>query len=300
MQIKKFFKYLFDKKYRFIVKAGKNKFNYLNDELYIKKMFYARLGKQIDLVNPKTFNEKMQWLKLNDRKPLYSKMVDKFEVKKYIDEVIGNGYTIPTIGIWDDFDDINFDDLPNQFVLKCTHDSGGLIICKDKSKLNIALARKKIKHCLNKNFYYYGREWPYKNVKPRIIAEPYMVDESGVELKDYKIFCFNGVPEYIEVDFNRFIKHKLNTYDFDWNPLNFGDKSENDYSANINKPNNLDLMRNIAKKLSENMKFLRVDFYNINGIVYIGELTLYPGSGFIQYNPENMDLKYGELLLLED
>lgn len=269
------------------------------DKLYLKTVFRLRTHKKLNLQNPKTFNEKLQWLKLNDRKPEYTMMVDKYEVRKYIAEKIGEEYLIPLLGVWDDPDDIDFDRLPEQFVLKCNHNSGlGMCICKDKSKLDIKKVRKELEKGLKQDYYLTGREWSYKNVKRKIIAEKYMVDESGIELKDYKIFCFNGRPEYVEVDFNRHIEHKLNPYDFDWNPLGFCDKSRNDYSANIKKPNKLEEMRQIAAVLSKGIAFLRVDFYSINDDIYVGELTLYPGSGFIMFDPPETDLKYGRLLKL--
>ena len=177
--------------------------NFLPDETILKIKFKDRIGKELNLKKPKTFNEKLQWLKLYDRNPAYTKLVDKYEVRKHIAKTIGQEYLIPLLGVWDTFEDINFSKLPNQFVLKCTHDSGGLIICTDKNRLDIDAARKKINKCLKRNYYYPGREWPYKNVKPRIICEKYMVDESGTELKDYKFMCFNGEVKCIFVCLNR-------------------------------------------------------------------------------------------------
>ena len=194
------------------------------DARYLKMLYKVKTGDSLHLDNPQSLNEKLQWLKIHDRKPTYQTMVDKYEVRKIIAEKVGNEYLIPLLGVWNSFDEIDFEKLPDQFVLKCTHDSGGLAICKDKSRFDIAAARKKINHCMRRNYYLNTREWPYKYVKPRIIAEQYMVDESGWDLKDYKVFCFNGKPDYIEVDFNRSIKHKLNPYDFDWKPLNFCDR----------------------------------------------------------------------------
>lgn len=274
-------------------------FNWMDDELYLRIAFRIRMGERLNLENPQTLNEKLQWLKLYDHRPEYVTMVDKYEAKKYISNIVGDEYVLPALGVWDSFDKINFDNLPNQFVLKCTHDSGGIVICRDKSEFDFSKARKKINKCLKHNYFYGSREWAYKNVKPRIIAEPYVLDESGVELKDYKIFCFNGVPDYVEVDFNRWIEHKLNPYDFDWNPLNFCDDSPNDYSANIPKPMQLEKMRELAATLSKNYPFMRVDFYSINDNIYIGELTLQPGSGYIQYHPKDRDLFYGKKLELK-
>ena len=289
-------KFITDVDYRFYTYAKLGKYNDMPDEEYTKRMYKANLGKSLNLENPTTFNEKLQYLKLYDHNPKYIKMVDKFEAKKFIAETVGEQFVVPTLGVWNRFEDIEFDKLPSSFVLKCTHDSGGIIICKDKRKLDIKSVRKKIKKHLNKNYYYLWREWPYKEVPPRIIAEPYMVDESGVELKDYKVFCFNGKAEYVEVDFNRFIEHKLNPYDFDWTPLHFCDKSPNDYDANIPKPRRLEDMRRLSELLSKGIDFLRVDFYSINDLIYVGELTFYPGSGVIDFNPPEMDLYYGNKL----
>ncbi len=268
------------------------------DRKYLERLYSVKTGERLNLDNPQTLNEKLQWLKLYDRKPIYTRMVDKYEVREFISEKVGDEFLIPLLGVWENFDDIDFDKLPDQFVLKCTHDSGGLVICTDKSKFDRKTARKKINRCLGRNFYTNSREWPYKDVKPRIIAEAYMVDESGWELKDYKIFCFNGVADYVEVDFNRYVEHKLNPYDFDWNPLNFCDSSKNDYEADIPKPARLMEMKKIAEMLSKDMDFLRVDFYSIKDRIYIGELTLYPGSGFIAFEPKETDLIYGKKLQL--
>lgn len=268
-----------------------------SDEAFLKMKYRLIMGKKLNLDNPKTFNEKLQWLKIHDRKPEYTMMVDKYAVREYIAEKLGEEYLIPLLGVWDDPDDIDFDALPDKFVLKCNHNSGlGMCICRDKSKLDIEKVKSELRKGLKQDYYLTGREWPYKDVKRKIIAEKFMVDESGVELKDYKIFCFNGNPEYVEVDFNRHIQHKLNPYDFDWKPLNFCDSSKNDYSADIKKPAKIDDMYNIAKNLSEGIPFIRVDFYSIYDKLYVGELTLYPGCGYIKYDPAECDLKYGELL----
>lgn len=279
--------------------ANKHVFDWMPDKEYLKLFYWACMAKRLNLRNPQTLNEKLQWLKLYDRNSEYTKMVDKYAVREYIAEKIGKEYLIPLLGVWDNPDDIDFDELPNQFVLKCNHNSGrGMCICTDKSKLDIDKVKRELRSGLNEDYYKHGREWAYKNVPRKIIAEKYMVDESGIELKDYKIFCFNGKPEYVEVDFNRHIEHKLNPYDFDWNPLNFCDSSKNDYSAAIKKPSRLNDMYNIAEKLSKGFDFLRVDFYSIEDKLYIGELTLCPGSGFIQFEPCSVDLKYGKLLRL--
>jgi hypothetical protein len=187
------------------------------DTLQIKVKYFLVFGKKLNLQHPQTFNEKIQWLKLYDRKSEYTNMVDKYEAKRYVASIIGEEYIIPTLGVWDNFDDIDFDTLPEQFVLKATHFSGGVYICKDRESFDVKKIKKDMNKILKHNFFFSGREWPYKNIKPRIIAEKYMVDESGVELKDYKIQCFNGEPKIIQVDFDRFSeRHKRNFYSIDW------------------------------------------------------------------------------------
>ncbi|MEX2512332.1 MAG: ATP-grasp fold amidoligase family protein [Cyclobacteriaceae bacterium] len=244
------------------------------------------------LENPKTFSEKLQWLKLYDRNQEYTKMVDKYQVREYIKEQLGEEYLIPLIGVYDSFDEIDFENLPAKFVLKCTHDSGGLVICKDKSKLNIKKAKQKIKRSLQRNYYDPTREWPYKNVKPRLVCEKYMVDESGIELKDYKIFCFNGEPKVIQVDFDRFNGHKRNFYDTNWNYIAVEYKYPTYSEKEFKKPEKLKDMVKFAKILSKGISFIRIDFYLINSKVYFGEITFYPESGFGKFIPES----YNELL----
>lgn len=275
-------------------------FIHLSDNIYLKLRFYQKMNKKLNLSNPKTFNEKLQWLKLNDRKYIYTIMVDKYEAKEYVANIIGKEYIIPTIGIYNSFDEINFDKLPNHFVIKCTHDSGGLIICKDKTKLNIKNARKKIQKSLKRNYYYSEREWPYKNVKPRIIIEEYMEDNKSSDLKDYKLFCFNGKPEFTLVCSERFSSNNMcKTYfDNNWKPLNLYEGNHK-HDENIISPTNFEMMKKYAQKLSHDIPFLRVDFYEINGRIYFGELTFYPNGGFGKFSPEEWDYKLGNLINLE-
>lgn len=274
-------------------------FAFIPDKQYLQIMYRIRMGKKLNLDNLQTFNEKLQWLKLYDRRPEYTIMVDKYEAKKYVADRIGAEYIIPTLGVWDKFDDIDFDKLPNQFVLKCTHDSGGLVICRDKKSLDIQAARKKIEKSLKSNFYWVGREWPYKNVKPRIIAEQYMEDNSSKDLKDYKFFGFGGQVKCFKVDFDRFVEHHANYYDPTGNILHFGEKiCPPNFDANIVMPNNLKLMDELAEKLSQNMPFLRADFYDVNGKVYFGELTFYPASGFGKFTDEAWDEQLGKWIKL--
>lgn len=269
-----------------------------DDETFIKIEYFFGRKRLLNLKNPKRFNEKLQWLKLNCKKEEYTNLVDKCEVKKIVGKILGEEYIIPTIGVWDKFDDIDFEKFPNQFVLKCTHDSGGLYICKDKSVFDKSKAKKKIEKSLKKKYFYEHREYPYKNVKPRIIAEKYMEDESGSQLKDYKIFCFNGEPKYIEVDYDRYTDHKLNVYDLDWNFVDFYMTSRNDKNVIIPRPKTLDKMLEFARILSKNDIFVRVDFYSINDNVYFGELTYHPGSGMIDFHPDCYDYILGDMLVL--
>ena len=274
-------------------------FNGWPDEKYIKKKFEATLGYPLNLDNPQTFNEKLQWLKLYDRKPIYTTMVDKYEVKQYVAAIIGEQYIIPTLGVWENFDEIDFDALPDQFVLKCTHDSGGLVIVKDKSKLDMETARKKIEKSLKTNYFYLGREWPYKNVKPRIIAEKYMEDHRTSELRDYKFFCFGGIAKCYKVDFDRFIRHRANYFTVEGELMTLGENvCPPDFGKEIPIPQNLNKMTELAEKLSETMPFLRTDFYDVNGKVYFGELTFYPASGFGKFIYDGNDEMLGSWIKL--
>lgn len=271
---------------------------FLPDELYIQLNYFAHFKKFANLKNPVTYNEKLNWLKLHDHNPLYTMLVDKYEVKKYVEKIIGGGYIIPTLGIWEHFEDINFEALPNQFVLKCTHDSEGLVIVKDKDNLDKKTAKVKIENCLKQNFYYIGREWPYKNVKPRIIAEKYMEDTETGELRDYKFFCFNGEPKAMYIATGRGINQtKFDYYDMEFNHLDITQKYPNTDTPN-KKPNCFDEMIILAQKLSYGIPHVRIDFYEVNGKVYFGEMTFYHLSGFIPFRPSNWDKIFGDWLIL--
>lgn len=279
----KIINYIKNPKSILIYLMNKNFFFFLPDKMYLKWKFKLIMGYKLDLDNPQTFNEKLQWLKLYDRNPEYTKMVDKYEVREYIKEKLGGEYLIPLLGVYDNFDDIDFSNLPNQFVIKCNHDSGGLVISKDKGNLNIEETRKKINRSLKKNYYYAGREWPYKNVKPRIIIEEYMEDKIDKELIDYKLYAFNGKVDYVMACFDRFNGGpKFIYFDKNWNikksfsndGMKYGD------SIKLRKPKNLDKMFEFASLLSKNIPFVRVDFYEVNGKLYFGELTFFPSSGF--------------------
>ena len=275
----------------------------LNDEKYLKLRYKLQFNKNLDLNNVKTFNEKLQWLKLYDRNSDYTKMVDKYEVKKYIADLIGNEYVIRTIGIYNKFDEINFDELPKSFVVKTTHYGGGagVFIVKDKSQIKKTEMKKTLNRLLKRNLYYYGREWPYKNVKPKILVEEYMKDNEQEDLKDYKLFCFNGKVQTILVcsDRNGAFKN-TNFYDTNWNLMPFTRERHNNSKNKIEKPQKLIEMIDIAQKLSASMPFVRVDLYEINGKVYFGELTLYPSSGFEGFRPKEYDEILGEMLKLPE
>ncbi len=296
-KINNLIKIIIDPRYRFESFGSRGYFNFLSDEEYIRRMFEAKMGYSLNLDDPKTFNEKLQWLKLYDRKSIYSTMVDKYAVKEYVSSIIGEEYIIPTIGVWDCFEDINFDQLPNQFVLKCTHDSGGLVIVKDKTKFDVSAARKKINRSLKRNYFYFGREWPYKDVKPRIIAETYMEDKGTSELRDYKIYTFNGNAKLCMINQARKIDTKADYFDRDYNWLDFKWGYEHADSP-PKKPKNYELMYILAEKIAAGTIELRVDFYEVNEQLYFGELTFFDGSGFDKFEPIEWDYKLGNLLVL--
>lgn len=274
-------------------------FNWMNDKTYLQIAYRIAMRKKLNLKNPKKYTEKLQWLKLYDRKDEYTIMVDKYEVKKYVSQKLGEQYIIPTLGVWEKFEDINFDKLPNQFVLKCTHDSGGLIVVKDKKNFNKDVARKKINECLKHSFYWGEREWPYKNVRPRIIAEQYMEDESG-ELRDYKFFTFDGKAKAMFIATERTNEKEETKFDFfDMNfehlPFINGHPNSN---VKIMKPKCFEQMKNLAEKLSKGIPQVRVDFYEVDGKVYFGEMTFFHWSGLVPFEPEEWDYTFGSWLKL--
>lgn len=269
------------------------------DKEYISLRYRAYCGKKLNLKTPITFNEKLQWLKLHDRKARYTKMVDKYEVREYIKEKIGEEYLIPLLGVYDRFEDIDFDKLPSQFVLKPNHTSGNVFICTDKYKVDYKALKKEVDKWMKREYYWVHREWPYKNIKPRIIAEKYMVDESGVELKDYKFFCFNGEPKALFVATDRGIDTRFNFYDMQFNQLPFMQHYKNS-TKKINKPQGFDEMVILATTLSTGIPHVRVDFYDVNGKIYFGELTFYHFSGLEKFEPDEWDYKLGSWLELPD
>lgn len=267
------------------------------DRIYLQIVYFKHFRRFINFNNPKTFNEKIQWLKLNYRNEEYTKLLDKYRVKQYITKLIGEEYVIPTLGVWNNVDDIDFKSLPEKFVLKCNNDSGGIVICKNKKDFDEAKAKSFLKERLKNNGYWYGREWPYKNVKPCIIAEKYMEDSISKDIKDYKFFCFNGSMEFFDIDIDRFIEHRANYYDRNGNFLPFGKTyCPPDYTKKIEMPKNLDKMIELAETISHNTVLSRIDFYEIDGQVYFGEITFYPGSGFSPFTDEKWDYKLGDMI----
>lgn len=272
-------------------------FNWMSDESYLKLLYRAILGEKLNIKSPEKFTEKLQWLKLNDRKKEYTEMVDKLEAKRWISRRIGSEYVVPNIGSWNNPNEIDFKTLPKQFVLKCTHDSGGIIVCKDKEKLDIDASMKLLEKCMKKNYYKKGREYPYKNIVPRILAEEYLdLDKDAAE---YKFFCFNGQAKILLLCTG--IGHSSNRtndyYDIEFNHLpikgsyvGFGKAQE--------IPKEYNEMIKIAEILSKDIPFLRVDLYLIKGKIYVGELTFYTDGGFCRYEPEEWDYKLGEMLEL--
>ena len=268
-----------------------------NDELYLRARYFLLSRKKLKITPPISFGEKLYWLNLHNHNLAFSMMVDKLAAKAYAASVIGEEYIIPTLGEWDSFDDINFADLPNQFVLKCTHDSGGLVICKDKVRLDVKSARNKINQSLRRNYYQWTREWPYKNVKPRIIAEQYMQDDENEDLIDYKFFCFNGRAEYCQVIANRHTDETIDFYDRDWKHQPFIGLLPTAHHA----PKDYSRMLHIADTLANDIKspFVRVDLYYIRERIYFGEITFFPYGGNGTFRPSEWNLTLGKMIDLD-
>lgn len=269
-----------------------------NDELYLKIVYWLSMGKRLNLKNPKTFNEKLQWLKLYNRKPEYTIMVDKVKAKEYVAKIIGEEHIIPTLGVWDDPDEIDFDKLPEQFVLKCNHNSGlGMCICRDKSKLDIAKVKRELRKGLRQDYYMTNREWPYKNVPRKIMAEKFMQDGNKPDLNDYKFFCMNGKPEVLFISSDRAKEVCFDYFDMDFNHLPMQQGGPN-YKGKIERPKHLEKMKELAAKLSEGIPQVRVDFYDMAGEVYFGEMTFFDSSGMAKFKPEEWDERLGKFIIL--
>lgn len=274
-----------------------------DDAKYLSALYKLELGVKPDLEHPTKFSEKIQWLKLHDHNPLYTTMVDKLAVKKIVRERLGEEYVIPVIAEWDNPEQIEWTKLPNQFVIKTNHDGGGrgIVICKEKSKFSIVKALKELNNSFNKSIYKRTREWPYKNVQKRVFAEVFLNDSNG-ELRDYKFFCFNGKVRCFKIDYNRQVDHRANYFDLDGNVLSYGETMcPPNFKADIYFPINIQEMITLAEKLAKDIPFVRIDFYNVDGHIYFGEITFYPASGMSKWVGDiDVDSLWGEWLQLSE
>ena len=280
--------------------AAKGYLDWMSDRMYLKLLYRAVMHRRLDLKHPVLYNEKLQWLKLNDRRDIYRKMVDKYEVRDYIAETIGEEYLIKCYGVYDSVDDIDMDALPASFVLKCTHDSGSVEICRNKAAFDMDAAKNRLREACRRNYYSTYREWPYKGVKARIIAEEYLEDETG-DLKDYKVMCFNGKAMIIEVHENRFVKDRIHTqtfYDREWNRLDIVQQGLELCTEHRDRPECMDMMLKLSEKIAADMYHVRIDWYELKGKVYFGEITFYDGSGFEVFPNEEHERYLGDLIRL--
>lgn len=270
------------------------KYNYLNK---LKKDFKDSFGYELDLTNPKTFNEKIQWLKVNYRKPILTVCADKYAVREYVKEIVGEKYLIDLYGVYDSPDEIDFDQLPSKFVLKPNHSAGRVIICLDKTKMNWKKECKKMHSWMKENYYYETGEWQYKDIKPKILCEKLLQED----IVDYKIFCFNGEPRFIQVISNRNgQKYNSDYHDLNWSLININRKDHGKSEFGVSKPTNFEKMLEISKEISKEFPFVRMDFYEVEGNLYFGETTFTPGNGFIKFEPKEYDRKFGDLLDLPE
>lgn len=269
--------------------------DWMPDEMFVKLAFRGELGQKLDLKNPKSFNEKLQWLKLYDHKTEYIDLVDKLKAKSVVGNQIGSQHIVPLYGHWKTADEIAFETLPDKFVLKCNHDQGSVILVSDKNRINkknvIDILNKKLK----RNNFYGCREYPYKYIKPEVFAEEYL----GSDIIDYKFYCFNGKPKFLYCGQGLTEDHslKIDFFDLDWNIMPF---YRTDYRrlGSIPKPLHLDEMIDISKKLSKDIPFVRIDLFEVNGKVYFSEFTLCPAAGFMPFVPKEYDWIVGEWLKL--
>lgn len=272
---------------------------FIPDEQMLRLEYFIKLRKHLDLRNPRTFNEKLQWLKLHNRKPIYTTMVDKIAAKPYVAERIGEQYIIPTLGVWDSFEDIDFDSLPDRFVLKCNHDSGSVVLCRDKATFDKESAREFLTRRLGHNAYYFGREWPYKNVKPQIFAEAFVQDAGKAFLPVYKVLCFDGQPKIIQtIQNDKQPDQTVDYFDLSWKPMEIRQDFPNSATL-LPKPERLEEMLQLAGKLSAGEPFLRIDFYVANGALYFSEINFFTDAGFGEFYPASWDETLGAWLDLE-
>ncbi|MDD6193496.1 MAG: ATP-grasp fold amidoligase family protein [Lachnospiraceae bacterium] len=287
---------------RMILPLGQNgHLGWIPDDKYLKLVYRCETGQKLNLNNPVTFSEKLQWLKLHDRNPEYCSLVDKYLMKGIVAERIGAEYVIPLLGVWDRAEDIDFDALPNRFVLKCNHDSGGVVICRNKNKLDREAARTKLKTHLERDAYIPSREWPYRDVHRVVFAEELLETSEGEDLIDYKFYCFSGKPTYCQVIKDRSTRETIDFYDVDWNLQPFTGLGLGEgfpHGLKTPEPDNYEKMLEIAREFSRGTRFSRIDMYNIGGRIYFGEFTLYPKSGLGYFLPEEWNIKIGDMLEL--
>ncbi len=267
---------------------------FLSDEAYIRLIYRLRMGKRLNLDNPVTFTEKLQWLKLNDHNPLYTKIADKLAVRDYIKERVGEEHVVPVLGVYSSFDEIDFSSLPSRFVLKTTHDSGSWVICSDKSSFDYSSARKILTRSLKRNYYRTTREWQYRDIEPKIVAEEFL----GERIDDYKFFCFNGEPKFMYIEKETEEHPSQAIFDMEFCRLPFSMDDDVSLSA-FEKPVFFDEMKRIAGVLSSGIPFIRVDMYYIGGRILVGELTFYHYGGYIPFNPPEWDRTIGGYLKIE-
>lgn len=273
--------------------ARKYEFRFLPDELYLKWLYRGETGRKLNLTSPKRYTEKLQWIKVYDHNPLYTTMVDKAEAKEWAAGIIGAEHIIPTLGVWDDPDDIDFSKLPDRFVLKCTHDSKSVQICKEKRSFDMNSARASLKKALNREFFYEGRQWPYKNVCPRILAEAYMENDSTGDLRDYKFFTFNGEPRVMYIATGRGTGETYGDFfDMEFNHLDLR-IDHNTAPMAPERPACFEQMKKAAAMLAKDIPQVRVDFYEVNGQFYFGEMTFFHCGGFVNFYPDEWDEIFG-------
>jgi len=270
----------------------------VSDEQLIRKMFRKFLDRELELIEPVKYNDKLQWLKLYWRDPKATLCADKYEVRKIVEDTIGAQYLNELIAVYDKVDEIDYDQLPDSFALKGTHGSGFNIICKNKKDLDWPKALKQMGHWLKRNYYWSNREWVYKDIKPRIVCEKYLEEMDVGELRDYKIFCFNGEPKVIEVDFERFVDHKRNIYDLEWNLMEGEIKYPRDPNYIVKKPEKLEEMLTLSRTLAQGFPHVRVDFYIVEDRLYFGELTFFHESGTGPFRPEAFEVQMGDWIKL--
>ena len=266
---------------------------------YLKMVYKIKTGKKLNLKNPVGFNEKLNWLKVNDIRSEYTDLVDKIRVRDYVESKLGRDICFPLLGQWDRYEDIDFSSLPEQFVLKCNHDSGSVRIIKNKEEIDHGEMSRFFKSRLKINPFAIGREYPYKNVKPKIMAEPYMVPEGAEDIEDYKFFCFNGKPEIMFVATERSLDCKFDFFDMEFNHLDIVNIHPQS-GKEIAKPKMFDEMKEIAEVLSKGKAFVRIDLYEIGGKIYFGEFTFFHGGGFWLFAPKEWEKRLGDWINIEN